>query len=151
MTGLQPLRCVLHDNDILSITIYTLPATVIISNLINCHNSNSDMTYFLTYLIPTSPHPPLIPPTSLRSVSQVRSYTVSNLNSDMTFAFKVLPYNFLGKGILSAPTVTTIPRSGASPIYTTARYVVGSRKSRAPPLPPSHVVSSISPPLFHLY
>ena len=53
---------------------------------------------------------------------------MSNLNSDMTFAFKVLPYNFLGKGILSAPTVTTIPRSGASPIYTTARYVVDSRK-----------------------
>ena len=55
------------------------------------------------------------------SAPEVRSYTVSNLNSDMTFAFKVLPYNFLGKGVLSAPTVTTIPRSGASPIYTTAR------------------------------
>ena len=54
------------------------------------------------------------------SAPEVRSYTVSNLNSDMTFAFKVLPFNFLGKGILSAPTVTTIPRSGASPIYTTA-------------------------------
>ncbi len=32
----------------------------------------------------------------------------------------MLSYNYLGKGILSAPTVTTIPRSGASPAYTTA-------------------------------
>ena len=32
----------------------------------------------------------------------------------------MLPFNFLGKGILSAPTVTTIPRSGAAPTYTTA-------------------------------
>ena len=32
----------------------------------------------------------------------------------------MLPYNYLGRGILSKPTDTTIPRSGASPLYTTA-------------------------------
>ena len=43
-TSAPEVRPIRHDNYILSMLIYTLSATVIISNLINCHNSNSDTT-----------------------------------------------------------------------------------------------------------
>jgi hypothetical protein len=55
-----------------------------------------------------------------RSIPEVRSKSIMSLSSDSTYAFKVLPYNSLGAGILSKATLTVIPRSGASAAYTTA-------------------------------
>jgi len=53
-------------------------------------------------------------------VSDVRTATVSNLISDMTYAFKVAPINSIGDGVLSAPSLTVVTSSGASATYTTA-------------------------------
>jgi hypothetical protein len=50
-------------------------------------------------------------------VSDLRTVTVSNLISDMTYAFKSVPINALGDGILSAPSVTVVTSSGASASY----------------------------------
>ena len=55
-----------------------------------------------------------------RSIPEVRSKVISGLSSEMTYAFKILPYNSLGAGVLSAATATVTPRSGASAVYTTA-------------------------------
>ena len=55
-----------------------------------------------------------------RSTPEVRSKVINGLSADTTYAFKVLPFNSLGAGILSGATPTVIPRSGASAAYTTA-------------------------------
>ena len=55
-----------------------------------------------------------------RSIPEVRSKVISGLSSELTYAFKILPYNSLGAGVLSAATATVTPRSGASAVYTTA-------------------------------
>lgn len=53
-------------------------------------------------------------------IPQVRSQAITGLYSNLNYAFKVLPFNSLGKGILSLATTTVTPRSGASAAYTTA-------------------------------
>ena len=55
-----------------------------------------------------------------RSTPEVRSTVISGLSADVTYSFKVLPFNSLGAGVLSGATPTVTPRSGASPAYTTA-------------------------------
>jgi hypothetical protein len=53
-------------------------------------------------------------------IPQVRSQAITGLFSNLNYAFKVLPYNSLGEGVLSMATTTVTPRSGASAAFTTA-------------------------------
>ena len=52
-------------------------------------------------------------------IPDVRSVTISNLISDMTYAFKVTPINAIGEGVLSGASTTVAATSGASAVYTT--------------------------------
>jgi len=53
-------------------------------------------------------------------VPEIRTAKIGGLTPGETYAFKVLPINALGEGILSAPTITVYATSGASPAFTTA-------------------------------
>jgi hypothetical protein len=45
-------------------------------------------------------------------VPQVRSQEITGLFSNLNYAFKVLPFNSLGEGVLSMASTTVTPRSG---------------------------------------
>ena len=53
-------------------------------------------------------------------IPEVRTAIASNLVPDNTYAFKVIPLNALGDGVLSQASTTVVARSGASPLYSTA-------------------------------
>lgn len=51
---------------------------------------------------------------------QILSRRIDNLVSTQTYAFKVLPFNSLGAGVISKASTTLSPSSGSSAAYTTA-------------------------------
>lgn len=54
------------------------------------------------------------------NVPEIRAVRIPNLSRDTTYAFKVVPLNWLGDGILSGATITVVTAGGASAAYTTA-------------------------------